>query len=53
MEDCARLIGGAGGDGKEGKEGGVMLQMCAMHKKWLKVYAGEFWFAWCILRVRY
>ncbi|KAF8606385.1 hypothetical protein BDV93DRAFT_520691 [Ceratobasidium sp. AG-I] len=40
MEDCARLVGGDGKD-EQGKEGGVLLQMCAMHKRWLKVYAED------------
>ncbi|KAG9077164.1 Vacuolar protein sorting-associated protein 53 [Ceratobasidium sp. UAMH 11750] len=38
MEDCARLLGGNKMD--SGGEG-LMIQMCRMHKRWLKVYAED------------
>ncbi|KAG9094172.1 Vacuolar protein sorting-associated protein 53 [Ceratobasidium sp. 392] len=38
MEDCARLLGG---NKMDGGSGGLMIQMCRMHKKWLKVYAED------------
>ncbi|KAG8744498.1 Vacuolar protein sorting-associated protein 53 [Ceratobasidium sp. 414] len=38
MEDCARLLGE---NKMDGGGGGLMIQMCRMHKKWLKVYAED------------
>ncbi|KAG8706362.1 Vacuolar protein sorting-associated protein 53, partial [Ceratobasidium sp. 395] len=38
VEDCARLLGE---NKMDGGNGGLMIQMCRMHKKWLKVYAED------------
>lgn len=38
MDDCLRLVGG---DEEQGVVQGVVGQMLAMYKKWLKVYAGQ------------
>ncbi|KAG8779816.1 Vacuolar protein sorting-associated protein 53, partial [Ceratobasidium sp. 428] len=38
IEDCARLLGE---NRMDGGSGGLMIQMCRMHKKWLKVYAED------------
>jgi hypothetical protein len=35
MDESLRLLG------DQGDESGMMRQMCAMYKKWLKVYAGR------------